>query len=162
MSRSTNRSDSGILGTVQRTAAGLHSAGLIDDETMRKLVQGHGVGGFSIENLMDERGIVNIGEMAGAFAMPEEQLAETAGLPPAMFEKGTGRDDPDAQRRLREMLEIIDFVQGWADGPVQAMTWYRAEPLPAFGGRTAEALVKSGQAAAVRDHLGHLATGGYA
>ena len=45
---------------------------------------------------------------------------------------------------------------------VQAMAWYRAEPIPAFGGRTAEALVKSGSAAAVRDYLDHLATGGYA
>ena len=42
------------------------------------------------------------------------------------------------------------------------MAWYRAEPMPAFGGRTAEALVKSGQAGAVRDYVDHLATGGYA
>jgi hypothetical protein len=42
------------------------------------------------------------------------------------------------------------------------MAWYRAEPLPAFGGRTAEALVKSGAAGAVRDYVDHLATGGYA
>src|SRR5690606_37763451 len=37
-----------------------------------------------------------------------------------------------------------------------------AEPIPAFGGRTAETLVKSGKATAVRDYLDHLATGGYA
>ena len=54
------------------------------------------------------------------------------------------------------------MVQGWAGGPAQAMAWYRAEPIPAFGGRTAEALVKSGQANAVREYLDHLATGGYA
>ena len=36
------------------------------------------------------------------------------------------------------------------------------EPIPAFGGRTAEALVKSGNATAVRDYVDHLATGGYA
>ncbi len=42
------------------------------------------------------------------------------------------------------------------------MAWYRAEPIPAFGGRTAEALVKSGSAGAVRDYVDHLATGGYA
>jgi len=60
------------------------------------------------------------------------------------------------------MLEIINLVQDWAGGPVQAMAWYRAEPIPAFGGRTAETLVKSGKATAVRDYLDHLATGGYA
>jgi hypothetical protein len=34
--------------------------------------------------------------------------------------------------------------------------------LPAFGGRTAEVLVKDGEAAAVRDYLDHMALGGFA
>ena len=60
------------------------------------------------------------------------------------------------------MLEIINLVQSWAGGAAQAMDWYRAEPIAAFGGRTAEALVKSGKAIAVRDYVDHLATGGLA
>jgi hypothetical protein len=44
----------------------------------------------------------------------------------------------------------------------QAMAWYRAQPIPAFGGRTAEALVKEGKASAVRDYLDHVAVGGFA
>jgi predicted NUDIX family NTP pyrophosphohydrolase len=63
---------------------------------------------------------------------------------------------------LREMNEILTRVSGWAGGPAQAMAWYRAEPIPAFGGRTAEALVKSGQAGPLRDYLGSLALGGFA
>lgn len=63
---------------------------------------------------------------------------------------------------MREMVEIIGLVQAWAGGPAQAMAWYRAEPLPAFGGRTAEALVKSGLAGALRDYIDHLSTGGCA
>ena len=63
---------------------------------------------------------------------------------------------------MRKMLEIINLAQGWAGGPAQAMAWYRAEPIPAFGGRTADAMVQSGNAAAVRDYVDHLATGGYA
>ena len=66
------------------------------------------------------------------------------------------------QGRLREMLEIISRVTEWAGGKEQAMAWYRAQPLPAFGGRTAEALVKEGKAAAVRDYLDHMALGGFA
>ena len=61
-----------------------------------------------------------------------------------------------------EMLEIVGRIVDWAGGEKQAMAWYRAEPIPAFGGRTAEALVKSGNATAVRDYVDHLATGGYA
>jgi hypothetical protein len=60
------------------------------------------------------------------------------------------------------MLEIISRVTEWAGDKEQAMAWYRAEPLPAFGGRTADALVKVGEAAAVRDYLDRMALGGFA
>jgi len=117
---------------------------------------------LSITSLMDERGAVRVDEMAEAFNMSKAQLAETAGLAREVFQKSSRRDGPKAQSRVREMLEIISLVQSWAGGPAQAMAWYRAEPIPAFGGRTAEALVKSGSATAVRDYVDHLATGGYA
>jgi hypothetical protein len=42
------------------------------------------------------------------------------------------------------------------------MAWYRAEPIPAFGGRTAESLVKDGKADAVRDYLDSVALGVFA
>jgi len=67
-----------------------------------------------------------------------------------------------ADQGLREMLEIISRVSDWAGGKEQAMAWYRAQPLPAFGGRTAEALVKDGKTGAVRDYLDHMAVGGFA
>jgi hypothetical protein len=128
----------------------------------RKAVRPRVYGRLSIASLMDERGAVNVDEVADAFSMSKAQLAETAGLAREVFQKASRRDGPKAQSRVREMLEIISLVQGWAGGPAQAMAWYRAEPIPAFGGRTAEALVKSGQAGAVRDYVDHLATGGYA
>lgn len=117
---------------------------------------------LSMTSLMDERGALKVDDVAEAFSMSKAQLAETAGLAREVFQKASRRDGPKAQNRVREMLEIISMVQAWAGGPAQAMAWYRAEPIPAFGGRTAEALVKSGQATAVRDYLDHLATGGYA
>ena len=60
------------------------------------------------------------------------------------------------------MLEILSRVSTWAGGKRQAMAWYRAQPIAAFGGRTAESLVKSGQASTLRDYLDHIALGGYA
>lgn len=119
-------------------------------------------GRLSIASLIDERGAVKVDDVAEAFRMSKAQLAETAGLAREVFQKTSRRDGPKAQSRVREMLEIINLVQGWAGSAAQAMAWYRAEPIPAFGGRTAEALVKSGNAAAVRDYVDHLATGGYA
>ena len=116
----------------------------------------------SVIGLMDESGAVKVEEAARAFNMSRAQLAETAGLAREVFQKTSRRSGPKAQSRVREMLEIMGLVQGWAGSAAQAMAWYRAEPIPAFGGRTAEALVKSGQAGAVRDYVDHLATGGYA
>jgi uncharacterized protein (DUF2384 family) len=117
---------------------------------------------FSIASVMDDRGAVKVDDVAETFSMSKAQLADTAGLAREVFQKSSRRDGPKAQSRMREMLEIINLVQGWAGGAAQAMAWYRAEPIPAFGGRTAEALVKSGNATAVRDYVDHLATGGYA
>jgi hypothetical protein len=128
----------------------------------RKIVRQASGGRFSISSLMDERGAVKVDDVAEAFSMSKAQLADTAGLAREVFQKASRRDGPKAQSRVREMLEIINLVQGWAGGAAQAMAWYRAEPIPAFGGRTAEALVKSGAATAVRDYVDHLATGGYA
>ena len=73
--------------------------------------------------------------------MSKAHLAETAGLAREVFQKASRRGSPKAQTRVRELLEMISLVQSWAGGPAQAMAWYRAEPIPAFGGRTAEALV---------------------
>jgi len=129
---------------------------------VRKAGRSRPYGRLSIASLMDERGAVNVDDVADAFAMSKAQLAETAGLAREVFQKASRRAGPKAQARVREMLEIISLVQGWAGGSAQAMAWYRAEPIPAFGGRTAESLVKSGQAGAVREYVDHLATGGYA
>jgi Protein of unknown function (DUF2384) len=70
--------------------------------------------------------------------------------------------DPEGRNRVQEMLEIVSRISDWAGGTKQALAWYRAAPLPAFGGRTAEALVKEGKAPAVRDFLDHIALGGFA
>jgi len=66
------------------------------------------------------------------------------------------------QQRLAEMLDILALVRDWAGSGGAALSWYRATPIPAFGGRTAEAIVKDGNAHLVRDYLDHLALGGYA
>jgi hypothetical protein len=66
------------------------------------------------------------------------------------------------EKRARETKEIISRVSEWAGGDEEAMVWYRTQPLPALGGRTAEMLVSSGQSAAVRDYLEGIAIGGFA
>lgn len=105
---------------------------------------------------------VPVDAVADMFAMSRAQLAQTVGLSPEVLQKARLRTARKTQARLREMLEIIARVTDWAGGRMQAMAWYRAQPIPAFGGRTAESMVKTGDAAAVRDYLDHMALGGYA
>ena len=111
---------------------------------------------------MTHAGVVDVDLVAEAFRMSKGQLAQTAGLGLASVSKADRRVAPKAQTRVTEMLEIISRVRDWAGGEAQAMAWYRSQPIPALDGRTPEALVKSGQAHAVREYLDHVALGGFA
>lgn len=64
--------------------------------------------------------------------------------------------------RLRESAEIMAHVKDWAGGLDEAGRWFRSQPIPSLGGRTAEAMVMSGQASLVREYLDHLSQGGHA
>lgn len=119
-------------------------------------------GGPLVLSYMDRAGKITIEDVAIGFGMSKGQLADTAGLARETLYRTERSRAAKAQSRLREMLEIISRMTDWAGGKEQAMAWYRAQPLSAFGGRTAEALVKDGKAAAVRDYLDHMALGGFA
>ena len=94
--------------------------------------------------------------------LSKKQLAETVGLRPEALYKTRRANAAKTLTRLAEMAEILTRVAAWAGGRAQAVAWYRGEPIPAFGDRTAESLVKSGQAGALRDYLNSIALGGFA
>lgn len=111
---------------------------------------------------LDENGSVALERLCASVGLSKSGLAEIVGLSRDAVSKASRLGSARTQTRLREMAEIIARVSGWAGGDLQAMAWYRSQPLPEFGGRTAESLVKTGQAAAVRDYLDHVALGGFA
>lgn len=111
---------------------------------------------------MDKRGMIDASRMASGLFISRDQLAKTAGLPTTTVTKRQRSLTAKPQNRLREMLEILARVEDWAGGEAQALAWYRAQPIPALDGRTAEALVQNGRAASVRNYLDHLALGGFA
>lgn len=121
-----------------------------------------GLASSFVINFMDRGGVVDVDRVATAFRMTKGQLAETTGLSTATISKTDRKASPRTQARVTEMLEIISRVREWAGGEAQAMAWYRSQPIPALDRRTPEALVKSGQAGAVRDYLDHIALGGFA
>jgi uncharacterized protein (DUF2384 family) len=115
-----------------------------------------------VATLLDPTGVLAVDRVAEAFFLTKFQLADILGLARETLYKPSRAHAPKTQARMREMLEIISLVEEWAGGKLQALAWYRAQPLPGFGGRTAESLVKAGHASAVRDHLDRIAMGGFA
>jgi hypothetical protein len=119
-------------------------------------------GGRLAAAFRDAEGRISVGRAAEHFGMSKLQFAEAIGLNRDTVYRAERLLAPKAQVRATEMLEIVGRIADWAGGEKQALAWYRAEPIPAFGGRTAESLVKEGKATAVRDYLDHVATGGFA
>jgi hypothetical protein len=115
-----------------------------------------------LSGFLDAAGQVEVARVAEGFGMSKSQLADTIGLGREALYKSARAHAAKTQSRVREMLEIVGRVSNWAGGKEQAMAWYRAQPIAAFGDRTAESLVKSGEAGPLRDYLDHIAMGGFA
>lgn len=104
--------------------------------------------------------VIEIAYVAKRYDIYARDVARIAGLSPSASRPDRACSTA-AQRRLREMVEILERALPMAGNPQAAMAWYKAQPLPGFG-RTAEQLVKSGNAGAVRDYLDEVAVGGFA
>lgn len=109
-----------------------------------------------------DNGIFAPRRIVEAFRMTSEEIARTAGLgKDAIQRKDRVRSDK-TQRRLREMIEIINKVEPRFGSALMAYAWYRSEPLPGFSGQTAMQLVRSGRADDVLDYIDAVDSGVHA
>ena len=100
-----------------------------------------------------DEGVFAPRKIADAFRTTSEEVARTAGLgKDAVQRKERVRSDR-TQRRLREMIEIINKVEPRLGSALMAYAWYRSEPLAGFSGQTAMQLVCSGRASEVLDYI---------
>lgn len=98
-------------------------------------------------------GFFSPSKIADALRTTSEEVARTAGLGrDAVQRKERVRSDR-TQRRLREMIEVINKVEPRFGSALMAYAWYRSEPLPGFSGQTAMQLVRSGRADEVLDYV---------
>lgn len=92
-------------------------------------------------------------KIARAFRTTSDEVARSAGLGrDAVQRKDRVRSDK-TQRRLREMVEIINKVEPRFGSALMAFAWYRSEPLAGLSGQTAMQLVKSGRADDVLEYI---------
>ncbi len=115
-----------------------------------------------LKNTIDDDGFVVPKAIATQFHTTIKDIALLAGLPIDTLNKKVRAHSHPAQKRLHEIVQIINRVTPWCGNVFQAYAWYRLEPLPSFGDLTAEELVKQGKAVAVMDYLARTNEGGYA
>ena len=82
-----------------------------------------------------------------------EELGRSAGLGRGAIRKKDRNASGETQRRLRELVAVIDRVAPRLGSALMAYAWYRSQPLPGFSGQTAMQLVRSGRA---DDVLGYI------
>lgn len=115
-----------------------------------------------LSDVMTADGFIAASGLTESLRITKKELAQAFGLSIDAVSKTSRLRTRATQTRLRDIVEIINHVLPWAGSVPQAFAWYRSQPLPSFGDRTAEELVKDGQAEAVKRYLGRIAVGGYA
>ena len=97
-----------------------------------------------------------------ALRTTKSEIAGTLGLGKDAFTRASRVRARKTQARLRQMLEILNRVEAVTGSPLAAYAWFRAEPLPGFGGATPDQLVREGRADQVHAYLERVMAGGYA
>lgn len=92
-------------------------------------------------------------KIADALRTTSEEVARTVGLGKDAIQRKERVRSDKTQRRLREMVEIVNKVEPRFGSALMAYAWYRSEPLPGFSGMTAMQLVRDGRADDVLDYI---------
>lgn len=101
-------------------------------------------------------------KIAKAFRTTSEEIARTAGLGKDAVQRRDRVRSDRTQRRLREMVEVVNKVEPRFGSALMAYAWYRSEPLPGFSGRTAMQFVREGRADDVLEFIDAVDAGVYA
>lgn len=115
-----------------------------------------------LQQVMTDDGLVMAASLAKVLHITQTDLAAATGLSQDAVSKRARLKSRSTQARLKDTVEIINRVAQWSGGTGRAFAWFRSQPLPSFGDKTAEDLVKEGQADAVKAYLSRIADGGYA
>ncbi|MDX2506398.1 MAG: XRE family transcriptional regulator [Gammaproteobacteria bacterium] len=113
-------------------------------------------------HLIDESGFISPKSVAKEFHTTIKEVSVLSGLSPDTVAKQSRFRSKTSQKRLRDIMLILNRILPWCGTSMQAYAWYRSEPIPSFGDLTAEDLVKRGMAEAVIEYIARTVEGGYA
>ncbi|MBK0022686.1 MbcA/ParS/Xre antitoxin family protein [Brucella pseudogrignonensis] len=92
-------------------------------------------------------------KIADALRTTSDEVARSAGLGRDAVQRKDRVQSDKTQKRLREMVEILNKVEPRFGSALMAYAWYRSEPLAGFSGQTAMQLVLIGRASEVLDYI---------
>lgn len=92
-------------------------------------------------------------KIADALRTTSDEVARSAGLGRDAVQRKDRVQSDKTQKRLREMVEILNKVEPRFGSALMAYAWYRSEPLAGFSGQTAMQLVITGRASEVLDYI---------
>lgn len=101
-------------------------------------------------------------KIAAALRTSAEEVAMTVGLGKDALQRRSRIQSDKTQRRLRELVEVLNKVEPRFGSQLMAYAWYRSEPLPGFDGRTAMQLVREGRAQQVLEYIDAVDAGVFA
>ncbi len=102
------------------------------------------------------------GRIAETLRTTKDEVARTVGLGRDAVMRPDRVASAKTQKRLREMVEILNRVEPRFGSSLIAYAWYRSEPLAGFGGLTAMQLVRDGYAADVMEYIDAVEAGVHA
>lgn len=111
---------------------------------------------------LSESGLFEPRKIAAVLRTSSEEIALTVGLAKDALQRRTRIRSDKTQRRLRELVEVLNKVQPRFGSELMAYAWYRSEPLPGFDGRTAMQLVQDGKAQQVLEYIDAVDAGVFA
>jgi len=108
------------------------------------------------------QGIFEPGKIASSLRTSAEEVAQTVGLTKDALQRRTRIVSAKTQRRLRELIEVLNKVEPRYGSTLMAYAWIRSEPLAGFDGRTAMQLIQDGKAQHVLEYIDAVDAGVYA
>ncbi|WP_079210938.1 antitoxin Xre/MbcA/ParS toxin-binding domain-containing protein [Brucella pituitosa] len=92
-------------------------------------------------------------KIADALRTTSDEVARSAGLGRDAVQRKDRVQSDKTQKRLREMVEILNKVEPRFGSALMAYAWYRSEPLAGFSGQTAMQLVLNRRASEVLAYI---------
>jgi hypothetical protein len=100
--------------------------------------------------------------IAADFEISRAALAQSLGLQVYTLYDENANQSELVVRRVKQFLSIMARVEPWAGDAKSAIAWYRNQPIPSLGRKTAEDLVRADQGTKVDAYLDVYESGGFA